>query len=257
MATNLIPMAGKGKRFSDAGYKASKPLILVSGKPMIVQAASTFPKADNWVFVCQKDAIEKDKVDEAIKSFIPNAMFIPIDYVTEGQACTCLLAKEMIDPEEPLFIGSCDVGIVWDKERFESLSKEEDTDVVCFAFTRQSALAYMPGAFGWIKTREDKKHITGVSVKIPISNDPYNDYAVVGHFYFKKAKYFFEIAEDLIRNNIRVNGEFYVDSCVSHSIKLGYKPKVFVVDQHISWGTPQELQIYEFWERYFSRTKRI
>lgn len=246
-------MAGRGERFSNAGYKISKPLIKVSNEPMIVKAIKTFPKSEDWVFVCRDEHIKNDHIDEEIKKILPHAKFLPIDYITEGQACTCLLAKNLINPDEPLFIGSCDSGMVWNKEKYESLILEKDTDIVCFGFTKQNKLAYNPKACSWIKLKGDGKTIDKVSVKMPVSNDPYNDNAVVSFFYFKTARLFFEIAEDLIKNNIRVNNEFYVDSCINHGIKLGYKAKIFVINQYIGWGTPEELREYEFWERYFIR----
>lgn len=244
-------MAGKGQRFVDAGYAVSKPLINVSGEPMIVQAIKTFPAAKDWIFVCREEHINTDKIDSEIKKVVPNARFLPINYVTEGQACTCLLVKGLVNPEEPLFIGSCDCGMVWDQDKYEKLISEEDTDIVCFVFTRQNSLLIKPKAYGWVKVKEDGKTIDSVSVKVPISDNPYNDYAVTAFFYFKSAKLFFEIAESLIRDNVRINNEFYVDSCINQGIKLGYKAKAFVIDQFIGWGTPEELREYEFWEKYF------
>lgn len=255
MVTNLIPMAGKGQRFANSGYKVNKPLIQVSGKPMIIQAIKTFPEADNWIFVCRKEHIENDKIDERIKEEYPNSRFIPIDYTTEGQACTCMLAKPYINGNEPLFIGSCDIGMSWNKQDYYKLINEDDTDIVCFGFTRQSVLMSNPKAFGWIKLREDKKTIEKVSVKVPISENPYNDYAVVGFFYFKTAEIFSRIVEDLIKNNIRTNNEFYVDNCINQGIKLGYTAKIFIVNQFIGWGTPQDLREYELWEKYFTKKR--
>lgn len=243
-------MAGKGQRFVDAGYDVGKPLILVSGEHMVIKAAKTFPKADNWVFVCKKEHIINDQLDSKISKFIPNSKFLPIDYITEGQACTCLLAKNLVNLDESLFIGSCDGSMVWDREKYSELIAEPDTDIVAFAFTRQRNLAMNPKAFGWIKTNGNK--IDSVSVKIPLSDNPYNDYAITGFFYFKTANLFFEIVENLVKYNVRINNEFYVDSCINQGIKLGYTAKIFVVDQYIGWGAPEELKEYEFWENYFS-----
>lgn len=247
-------MAGKGQRFIDAGYDVSKPLILVSGEPMIIKGIKTFPHADNWVFVCREEHIVLDHIDSEIKKIFPNSKFIPLNYVTEGQACTCLLAKDLINPEDSVFIGSCDGSIVWDKKKYGELIREDNTDIICFGFTGQNILSLKPKSFGWIKLKDDKKTIENVSVKVPISENPYNDIAVVGFFYFRTARILFEIIEDLIRNNVRINHEFYIDSCINQGIKLGYNAKVFIVDQYIGLGTPEELREYAFWEKYFSHT---
>jgi len=255
MVTNLIPMAGKGQRFIKENYKISKPLIEISGEPMIINAIKTFPKADDWIFVCRKEHITIDKIDEKIKTLLPDSKFLSIDYITEGQACTCLLAKELINLDKPLFIGSCDSSITWNKKKYEELINEIDTDIICFGFTNQNKLSSNPQEFGWIKLKNDRKTIEKISVKTPISNDPYNDYALVSLFYFKTARLFFEIVENLIKVNDRINNEFYIDSCINQGIKLGYKAKIFVVNQYVGWGTPRELKEYEFWKKFFIKNK--
>ncbi|MBI5228546.1 NTP transferase domain-containing protein [Candidatus Micrarchaeota archaeon] len=253
---NLIPMAGLGKRFADEGYALPKPLIPVSGKPMIVMALSMMPKADITILVCRKEHVEQYHIDKEISKHISNVHCIPIDFNTEGQACTCLLARDFIDTNEPLFIGACDNGMLWDEKKFKELTEEKDSDVVCWAFKGQNNVLLNPNAWGWIKTREDGKTIERVSVKVPVSDKILNDPAVIGSFWFRTGKLFIEIAEDLIKNNIRVNNEFYVDSCVGHAIKRGYTSKVFIVDQYVGWGTPKDLREYEFWEKYFCLNKR-
>ena len=102
----LIPMAGEGKRFSDEGYKLSKPVIPTidrrTGKeyPMVVCATLDLPgletDGNNLIYV-DRDFHKKDGVEDKIKEFFPKATFITVDKLTEGQACTCLLAKEKID----------------------------------------------------------------------------------------------------------------------------------------------------------------
>jgi len=249
--TNLIPMAGDGNRFKEAGFKIPKPLINVSGKPMIINAVAMMPNSDDWLFICRKEHIDEFKIDKEIKKYITNAKFLTLDYLTEGQASTCLLSKGHIDHEKPLFIGACDNGMKFDYKKYEELIKEKDTDIICFGFTKQIKLLCNPNAWGWIKVKKDRKTIENISVKIPISDNPYNDFAVVGSFYFRKAKIFFEIVEDLIKNNVRINNEFYVDSCVNQGIEMGYKAKIFVLDHYIGWGTPIDLKEYESWESYF------
>lgn len=244
----LIPMAGKGQRFIDEGYLVSKPLIQVSGKPMIVQATNSLPKGNKHIFICRTDHL-KDNIDQVLQSTFQNCKVIDIDYITEGQASTCALSKNYIDMEEELIIGACDNGMVFDPQKFEELKNQTDTDIICFGFTKQNNLALKPESWGWIK--HENYLIDSISVKVPISKNPYNDNAVIGSFYFKKAKYFFEIYDHLVKNNIRVNNEFYVDSCIDQAKNLGYKAKLFVVDKYIGWGTPKDLKEYQFWESYF------
>jgi len=247
MIVNLIPMAGSGKRFEEKGYKVPKPLIDISGKPMIIQAISLMPKADKWIFICKNELVNKYHVDKTLRETLGDTKIeiVPIDYNTQGQICTCLLAEKFIKPEEPLFIGACDYGAIWDKKEYQKLLNEEDSDVICWSFTKHKGLVEKPNAWGWLKVSNDKKIMTGVSVKKPVSINMFNDFAIVGSFYFKKGKIFLETAKEIIKNNERVNNEFYVDSCMGKAVELGYKVKNFVVDEFICWGSPEDVEEYK------------
>ena len=94
-------------------------------------------------------------------------------------------------------------------------------------------------------------HLKKISVKVPISDNPVNDHAVVGAFWFKKGSYFIESAHDMINKNIRINGEFYVDECINNAVQMGLKVKVFEVNKYICWGTPNDLKVYNYWKEYF------
>lgn len=241
---NLIPMAGLGSRFSDQGYKLPKPLIPVSGTPMIIKAIREMPESDKWIFVVRKEHVEQYKIDELIKSEIPNAIIISIDYTTEGQAHTCLLAKNYLDPDEPLFIAACDNTSLYNKEKYNELINNPDIDSIVWTFTQRETLKRNPNAWGWYNLEEDNKTIKDISVKVPVSENPYYDHSVVASFYFKKAKDFLDSTNLMIQENHRINNEFYVDSLPNFMKKLGKKSVIFDVDLFICWGKPDDL--YDF-----------
>lgn len=251
--TNLVPMAGEGKRFKDAGFKTPKPLINVSGKPMIIQAIRTMPPSDEWVFVCRKDHVDNYKVDKVLRKELPDCEIITIDKTTEGQACTCLLAKDLIDKKKPLFIGACDNGIVYNKDKWNKATNS-GADALILSFTRQPNLTRDPRAWGWIKVGRNNL-VKGMSVKVPISNNPYNDQAVVGSFWFKSGQTFINAAEELIRKNIRIKNEFYVDSLPDVMIPNGKKVYTFPVERYVGWGTPADLKEYEYWSNVILNNK--
>ncbi len=248
--TNLMPMAGEGKRYKDAGYEIPKPLILVSGKPMVVMAAEFLPKADKWVFICRKEHIDNYGIDEVLESHFLNSEIIAVDKLTDGQASTCLLAKDLINNNEELLIGACDNGMIWDEEKFEELKKE--VDCLVWTFRNNTAVKENTRAYGWVIV-DKENNILKTSVKIPISDNPIKNHAVVGTFWFKKGKIFVEAAENMIRKNIRVNNEFYVDSVINEVVAAGYKTKVFEVEKYICWGTPDDLRKYQYWESFFAK----
>ncbi len=244
---NIVLMAGHGKRFSDAGYPQSKPLISVSGKPMIVQAVKSMPKASKWVFVIREEHRQQKEVIDALNLVGENVVHL-VDPNPIGQLNSCLVAKDYYPRNEPMFIGACDLGMIYDKEKLNEIMQKEDApDMVVFSFTQQPNLSRNPRAWGWLK-RSENNIISGVSVKVPISEDPYNDHAIVGSFVFKNGKIFNEIATDLMRRGETVNGEYYIDSMIGVANDLGYKVISFPV-KYIGWGVPADLEEYNYWEK--------
>lgn len=254
---NVIPLAGLGSRFSKEGYTTPKPLIPVSGEPMVVKVIRSLPKADKWIFIVRQEHIQDYKIDEIIKKEVPKAIVIAVNQTTLGQANTCLLAQAYLDPEEPLFIAACDNTYVYDKEAYSRLVQDPNIDAVVWTFTQMERMRTSPESFGWVKLAEDGKTIVDMSVKVPISADPYNDHAVVATFYFKKAKDFTAAANLMINENYRINNEFYVDAVPIFLNKLNKKSAIFAVDQYVCWGTPADLEEYEFWERFFKENQQF
>ena len=105
--------------------------------------------------------------------------------------------------------------------------------------------------YGWVKTDDD--NVIGVSVKKAISDDPFNDHAIVGTFYFRKVGYFNKALEQLIQKDIRVNGEYYVDSMVDELVDMGLNVKVFEIDDYICWGTPDDYETFVYWQSFFHK----
>lgn len=248
----LIPLAGRGSRFSSAGYSDPKPLIKVSGKPMIVQAAHSIPNSQNHIFVTLKEHLENYPLEKVLKEEFPASKIISIDEVTEGQAITCGLGLENVDENASLLIAATDNGMIYNKEKYQHLIEEEDVDALIFTFRHHISSKINPQMYGWVKTDENNT-AKGVSVKIPISENPYNDHAVVGAFYFKKVAYFNNALQNLLDKNIRINGEYYVDSLMGELIEFGLHVKVFEIDDYICWGTPNDYETFVYWQSFFHK----
>ena len=256
----IIPMAGEGQRFQDAGYKTSKPALMTtdrrSGKkfPMVVCAVMDLPgvNADGSNVTFIDRSFHKDfGVEDAIIEHYPDAQFIRVEKLTEGQACTCLLAKNNINNSEELLIAGCDNGMVYDAEKFEALRKQ--ADVLVLTYRHNQAVLKKPEAYGWMIVDDDEK-VTGTSIKKPISDKPMEDHAVVATFWFKHGSDFVNAAEKMILENDRINGEFYVDEVAKHALDLGLDVRVFEIDRYIGWGTPKDYEEYEktieYWDRF-------
>lgn len=261
MTNVLIPMAGAGKRFADAGYKTSKPVIkttdIRTGEkiPMVVCATKDLPfveKDGSNLFYVDRDFHKRDGVEEEIKKYYQKATFITVEELTEGQACSCLLAEEYINNEEPLLIAGCDNGMIFDSDKLIELTKK--CDVIAFTYTNCETVLENPNAYGYYGCSEDGK-ITDISIKKPISDNPLKDHAVVATFWFKKGKYFVEAAKKMIAENDRIHNEFYVDEVIKHAKELGYDARVFDIKRYIGWGTPRDYENYEntikYWKEFY------
>lgn len=253
----LIPMAGAGQRFTDAGYKVHKPAIMTvdrkcgEEKPMVVCATGDLPdvaaSGENVIYV-DRTFHKNDGVEDAIRAYYPEAKFITIDHLTEGQACTCMLAEEYLNPEEPLLIAGCDNGMDINEKLYDSLKNE--CDCIVFTYRHNESVLANPNAYGWMIT-DEQGNITDTSIKKAISDTPMEDPAVVATFWFRKAKIFIEATGKMIAENDRINQEFYVDQTVKHVLELGYSAKIFDIDRYVGWGTPADYESYQKTYQYF------
>jgi dTDP-glucose pyrophosphorylase len=235
---NLIPMAGAGQRFIDEGYTIPKPMIDINGLPMIIKAAKCLPNADMWIFICKKEHIKSDQINKTLKKNFPNSTIISIDYLTEGQASTCLLAKELLKPNDILTIGACDAGMVYNKNDFNN--KIINNDALIWTFKNNKSVMKNPNAYGYVDINNNGS-ATRVSCKNPISHNPINDHAIVGTFTFKRAEHFLVNAELVIKKDLRVNNEFYLDVVLDECINNGLKIAPLQIKTYFCWGTPSDL----------------
>ncbi len=253
----LIPMAGEGRRFKEIGYVQNKAILPMiyrkTGEkcPMVVCSVKDLPgiemNGENIAFIMRDFHFEQG-VDVQIRRWYRRASFFSVKELTEGQACTCLLAEEFIAPDDELLIAACDNGIEYDRDKFEQLRKE--TDVIVFTYRNDPRVEDNPDAFGWVCVGESNE-IISVSVKKHISNTPQNDHAIVATFWFREGKIFTRAAEKMIEENDRVNNEFYVDEIIKHVKELGYRAHVFEVQKFLNYGSPEDYENYWKMIRHF------
>lgn len=236
----LIPMAGAGSRFEKAGYTFPKPLIDVKNKPMIQVVVDNLNIDANYIYIVQKSHREKYNLDTLLNLITPNCTVVEVDGITEGAACTALLAKEFIDNNNPLFFANSDQFVEWNSSEFMYKMQETNSDggIVTFEATHPK--------WSFVKI-DDNGLVTEVAEKSPISN-----IATVGYYYWKKGSDFVKYADQMINKNIRVNGEFYVCPVFNQSIEDGKKIRTFNVDTMWGLGTPEDLNYYI--ENYENKT---
>jgi len=226
----LIPMAGAGSRFEKAGYTFPKPLIDVRGKPMIQWVIDNLNLEAKYIFIVQKSHFEKYNLKETINNFCPNNEIVQIDGITEGAACTTLLAKQYIDVDEPLIIANSDQFVEWNNEEFiySCSTSDLDANILTFKSTHPK----------WSYAKlNDLGYVTEVAEKKPIS-----DIATVGIYYWRKGSDYVKYTEQMIDKNIRVNNEFYVCPVFNEAIQDNKKVRTYNIDKMWGLGTPEDLE---------------
>ncbi|WP_421856324.1 glycosyltransferase family 2 protein [Marinomonas sp.] len=237
MINVVIPMAGAGSRFSEAGYEKPKPFIDVNGKPMIQRVLENlkYPEA-RYILVARKDHLEKEKdlVAKIEEEF--NAFFIPIENITEGTACTVLCARKFINNDDALLIANSDQIVDMDIAMFidDCIGRGIDGSILTFVDK------YKDPKWSFAKINEDD-FVTEVREKVVIS-----EYATVGVYLYSKGSAFVDAAIDMIVENDRINGEFYTCPTYNYAIKEKMLIGIYNIEPEKMHGigTPNDLNLY-------------
>lgn len=237
MINIVIPMAGAGSRFAKEGYKKPKPFIDVNGKPMIVRVLENLYYADaRYILIARKEHMEREAelVKKIERDF--NVIFIPIDKLTEGTACTVLYARKYINNNKPLLIANSDQIVDIDIADFIDDCKIRSLDGSILTFIDK----FQAPKWSFAKLDENNL-VTEVKEKEVISK-----YATVGIYLYAKGKDYVNAAIDMIIENDRVNNEFYTCPTYNYAIKEGAKIGIYNIDfeQMHGIGTPNDLNDY-------------
>lgn len=251
----IVPMAGLGQRFANEGYTQTKPLIPVSGRPMVIQAVRDLPAAVRHTFVLRSDMSGLEAICTTLTQEFSGALFKMVPHVTEGQACTALLGLDEAEKEDsglplPITFGACDNGALYDHEALSVLMQDKETDVIVWVVRGHANAVRHPHMYGWVE--EENGRVKTISVKVPLGS-PETDPIVLGTFTFKSPDDLRRCVARMISRDARVNGEFYLDTCINDALELGLRCRIFEVDHYISWGTPNDLRTFEYWQSCFHK----
>ncbi|MGE6740870.1 glycosyltransferase family 2 protein [Allorhizobium pseudoryzae] len=233
----VIPMAGLGSRFTKAGYAKPKPFIDVDGQTMIERVMDNLTvDGARFILIARREHLEAEPIVAQSLLDRRELIFSPIDYLTEGAACTVLTARSHLDPDAPLMIANCDQIIDFDCKDFlrDADTRELDGSILCFRDRD------MDPKWSFARTN-DSGLVEEVKEKVAIS-----DLATVGIYYFRRASDFIDAAVDMITANDRSNNEFYVCPVYNYLLKRGGRVGVYeipAVAMH-GIGTPNDLDSY-------------
>lgn len=237
MLNIAIPMAGHGSRFSRAGYRDPKPLIPVLGKPMIELVIDNLkPEQDHrFIFICQAEHLYKYPLRDLLKDKSPGCEIIEVNKVTEGAACTVLLAKEYINNDDQLMIANCDQFINININQYLA-SLKPSVDGLIMTMKENS------NKWSYIELNSYNQIIRVVEKEVV------SDEATVGIYNYQRGSDFVGAAESMIAKNLRVNDEFYVAPAYNEMIREGKKIEFFNIGKlgvgmH-GLGTPEDLSSF-------------
>ena len=228
----LIPMAGAGSRFAAAGYTFPKPLIEVNGKPMIQVVVENLNVEAHFIFMVQKEHYEKYNLKQLLNLIAPGCDIIQIDKMTEGAACTTLLAKELINSDEPLLMANSDQYLEWNSNEclYAFTADTIDGGIITFKATHPKWSFAKVGGDGLVSEVAEK--------------NPISDTATAGIYYWKHGSDYVKYAEQMINKNIRTNNEFYVCPVFNEAIADGKKIRIKNIEKMWGIGTPEDLNYF-------------
>lgn len=228
----LIPMAGAGSRFAQAGYTFPKPLIEVRGKPMIQVVVENLNIDGHYIYIVQKKHYEKYNLKQLLNLITPKCDIVEVEGLTDGAACTTLLAKHLIDSKKPLLIANSDQYVEWNSNEtlYEFTADGVDGGIVTFKATHPKWSFARVGDDGLVKEVAEK--------------NPISDIATVGIYYWKHGRDYVKYAEQMIEKDIRTNNEFYVAPVFNEAIADGKKIRIKNIEKMWGIGTPEDLQYF-------------
>lgn len=240
LANNLlnivIPMAGKGSRFSNAGYSRPKPLIEIHSKPMIELVINNLRPATpyRFIFLCLQEHINRYGIDKHLQAIEPTCTVVPVESVTEGAACTVLLAEKHIDNAAPLMIANSDQWIDFNVDEYLAYMQQENLGGLIMTMKASDPK--------WSFARIDPKNLVTEVVEKQVISDE----ATTGIYNFAHGTDFVSAAKSMIRKNLRVNGEFYVAPVYNELVAQGMKIGIFNIgtidDGMYGLGIPEDLE---------------
>lgn len=236
----VMPMAGEGSRFANAGWDIPKPLIELNGKALFQRAIDSVKNdclSMKYSFIVRQDHIERYAIDLKIKSLIPNANLFAVQRTTRGAVETCLMAESVIADDDAVIVMDCDLefrSIEYENLVIESLSQTDQISIdgVLLSFrSRDPRYSYA--------CVDENNRVTRTAEKEPIS-----DHALCGAYYFAQGKVFKKYAHQLLLDGTQGKKEFYISLLYNYLINEGKQIYLANMQEYKSYGTPEELNQY-------------
>ena len=238
-------MAGSGNRFVQCGYTDPKPLIRVNGKRIIEYILDMFHEDDDIIFICNEEHLKNTNMKEVLKTLRPDSEVVSMPVHKYGPVYTVQQVYDKIDDDEEVIVSYCDNPYVWDREDFIRHVKENDLDGCVLSHSgfhphtlNNTKMAFMKTIDGSVAEIKEKECYT---------DNPMNEHASTGTYYFKKGSYVKKYFDRAVEENVQYNGEYYVtlvyNLLINDGLLVGYYDTPFATVM----GTPEEVENFESW----------
>lgn len=239
--TLVVPMAGEGSRFK-AEYNLPKPLIPVDGEPMFVRSIKCtgvheLPELKEIVFLVRREHVDEYAIGDVVREHFWNARVVVVDELTEGAACTVMLAEEYINNTNGMAVLNCDQIMGLDIHDWWQSTQDGGTDGSVWTFECPD----QDPKWSYSKTREDD----ATWIERVAEKDPISTHATAGFYYWRNGCDFVRAVQDMIAADDRTNNEFYLCPTINYNIRRGQIFRNYNIDSMHGTGTPEDLREYE------------
>lgn len=248
---NLVPINYDNKEFIEAGYSEEKAFIDVNGRLMVLEAVCYLPMGKENIFIYADDNINADKLKNEISKDFKKYQLLKVEKNVKNMAAICYSALEHVDKDASIQISGTDNGVIFDHKKYLTLLNDTDIDGIVWIHKHYRYSEDHPERFHWAEIDQDI--LKNISIKKPISDNPYNDHIVVGTFYFGKVSYYKDAYNNLLETQNVDHVDLSVEEIVNKMIGMGFKFKIFEVDNYVTWNSPNELKTYQYWQSFFHK----
>ena len=242
----IIPMAGTGNRFVQAGYKDPKPLIDVGGKKIIQYILEMFDEKDEVMLICNSTHLANTNMKEILHSLRPEANIYEIENHKKGPIYTIMPFIDLIDDSEPVMVCYCDNPFLWEKDDFDLHISKNNLDGCILTHTGFHPHTLNSTKMAFLKTEGEL--MLEIKEKECYTDEPTKEHASTGAYYFRTGKLMKDCFKDTIQKDINYNGEYYVTLAYNSLVKSGYRIGYYDTEYVTVFGTPDEVESFEAWK---------
>ncbi len=247
----VIPMAGLGQRFIDAGYNNPKPFIDIDDQKIIDRIVSMFDKDDEMIFICNERHLLDNNIKLYLQSIKRGCTILSVPQHTKGPVFTIIPYLKHISDDEEVIVCYCDNPYLWDYKHFKKYVKENNIDGCILTHSGFHPHRLSDTYMAYCKTKDDL--LIEIKEKEPYTDNHMQEHASTGTYYFRKGSYIKKYFQYAIDNGVKhTNGEYYVTLVYNLLVADGLNVRVYDTDYVTVFGTPEEVQNYEAWNKILS-----